>query len=117
MRASENVHAHNVAKLTSKYETRLAEQERKTTKKHHTRNAMDRLVEDLIQESMSKGDFDNLSGSGKPLPQRVIYNPYEDFTTYKVNQILVDGGFAPDWIMLKKDIDKMIETLSEDLVK
>jgi hypothetical protein len=28
MRASENVHAHNVAKLTSKYETRLAEQER-----------------------------------------------------------------------------------------
>ena len=45
---------------------------------------MDRLVEDLIQESMSKGDFDNLSGAGKPLPQRVIYNPYEDFTTTKV---------------------------------
>ena len=129
MRASENVHAHNVAKLTSKYETRLAEQERcfvnvyyiyvadniyyhsltckhvkrtffeflccipglfifrKTTKKHHTRNAMDRLVEDLIQESMSKGDFDKLSGAGKPLPQRVIYNPYEDYTTYKVKKV------------------------------
>ena len=47
---------------------------------------MDRLVEDLIQESMSKGDFDNLSGAGKPLPQRVIYNPYEDYTTYKVKK-------------------------------
>jgi DnaJ family protein C protein 28 len=47
---------------------------------------MDRLVEDLIQESMSKGDFENLSGAGKPLPQRVIYNPYEDFTTYKVKK-------------------------------
>ena len=53
------------------------------------------------------GDFDNLSGAGKPLPERVIYNPYEDFTTHKMNQILVDGGFAPEWIMLKKDIDKM----------
>ena len=49
-----------------------------------TKNAMERLVEDLIQESMAKGDFDNLKGSGKPLPQRVIYNPYEDYTTYKV---------------------------------
>jgi hypothetical protein len=37
----------------------------------------------------------------------VIYNPYEDFTTHKMNQILADGGFAPEWIMLKKDIDKM----------
>ena len=55
--------------------------------------------------------------SGKPLPERVIYNPYEDFTTHKMNQILVDGGFAPEWIMLKKDIDKMIETLNEDLIK
>merc|ERR1712241_540151 len=123
MRASENVYQHNVGKLTAKYETRVAEQERKATKKHHTKNAMDRLVEDLIQESMSKGDFDNLSGSGKPLPQRVIYNPYEDFTTYKVNQILVDGGFAPDWIMLKKDIldqqheiKKMLFTKCEEII-
>ena len=78
---------------------------------------MERLVEDLISESMAKGDFDNLSGAGKPLPERVIYNPYEDFTTHKMNQILVDGGFAPEWIMLKKDIDKMIEMLDEDIVK
>ena len=48
---------------------------------------MERLVEDLIQESMAKGDFDNLKGSGKPLPKRVIYNPYEDFTTSKVQHI------------------------------
>ena len=41
-------------------------------------------MEDLISESMAKGDFDNLPGAGKPLPQRVIYNPYEDYTTYKV---------------------------------
>ena len=47
---------------------------------------MDRLVEDLIQESMAKGDFDNLSGKGKPLKQD-ISNPYVDFTTHKLNEV------------------------------
>jgi len=28
------------------------------------------VVEDLISESMAKGEFDNLSGSGKPLPKK-----------------------------------------------
>jgi hypothetical protein len=46
---------------------------------------MDRLVEDLIQESMAKGEFDNLSGKGKPLPQ-TTENPYVDFVTHKINQ-------------------------------
>ena len=63
------------------------------------------------------GDFDNLSGAGKPLPERVVYNPYEDFTTHKMNQILVEGGFAPEWVMLKKDIDKMKTDLQQDLNK
>lgn len=110
MRAQDSVTEHTVQKLTSKYETQLAVQkDGKRAKKQATKNAMERLVEDLISESMAKGDFDNLSGAGKPLPERVIYNPYEDFTTHKMNQILVDGGFAPEWIMLKKDIDKMID--------
>ena len=72
------------------------------------KNRAPRIKTSKMQDSFElKGDFDNLSGSGKPLPERVIYNPYEDFTTHKMNQILVDGGFAPEWIMLKKDIDKM----------
>ena len=58
-----------------------------------------------------------MSGAGKPLPERVVYNPYEDFTTHKMNQILVEGGFAPEWIMLKKDIDKMKTDLQKDLNK
>lgn len=55
---------------------------------------MDRLVEDLIQESMAKGDFDNLSGKGKPLRQGVA-NPYVDFTTHKLNEVRVWGGYCP----------------------
>jgi len=50
---------------------------------------------------MASGEFDNLSMAGKPLPNRVDYNPYGDSTTHKMNQILVDGGFAPEWVMLR----------------
>jgi hypothetical protein len=31
----------------------------------------------------------------------VDYNPYADFTTHKINQILAEGGFAPEWVMLR----------------
>jgi DnaJ family protein C protein 28 len=48
---------------------------------------MDRLVEDLIQESMSRGEFDNLAGSGKPLRHQAS-NPYVDFVTHKMNQVM-----------------------------
>jgi len=48
---------------------------------------MDRLVEDLIQESMSRGEFDNLAGSGKPLRHQAS-NPYVDFITHKMNQVM-----------------------------
>lgn len=39
---------------------------------------------------MSRGDFNNIRSSGKPLHER---NPhYMDFTTYKINEILIDNG-------------------------
>lgn len=61
------------------------------------------MVEDLIQESMQRGDFDNLAGYGKPIDYK-DHNPLLDATTYKINKMLKDEGFAPDWIMLEKDI-------------
>lgn len=59
-------------------------------KKHDikTKYGFDRLVEDLIQESMSKGEFENLSGKGKPL-QDQNRNPYVDFTTHKLNEVRI----------------------------
>ena len=54
-----------------------------------TKKQMERLVEDLIQEGMANGAFDNLAGAGKPLPERPSdFNPYMDFTTHKINQVL-----------------------------
>ena len=41
----------------------------------------------------------------------------EAFQIQISNFFSVDGGFAPEWIMLKRDIDKMIVDLREDLHK
>merc|ERR1711874_528395 len=59
---------------------------------------------DLITESMAAGDFENLKGAGKPLPERRDYSPHTDPTTNKMNEILVETGFVPDWVQLQKDI-------------
>lgn len=64
---------------------------------------MERLVEDLIQESMARGEFDNLKGAGKPLPES-NYNPFVDFVTHKMNQVMIDNGFIPEWITLQREI-------------
>lgn len=78
---------------------------------------MERLVEDLIQESMARGDFENLSGKGKPLNHSSTYNPYVDFTTHKLNQVLIENGFAPEWILLDKEIREERCKLRQDLSK
>merc|ERR1719356_1418731 len=116
-KANETVYEHRIGKLTAQYENRIATRERATVKKQQTRNEIERLVEDLIQESMASGEFDNLAGKGKPLPNRVDYNPYTDFTTHKINQILVETGFAPEWVQLGKDIRENSEKIRKELQK
>ncbi|KAI9577230.1 hypothetical protein GQX74_005764 [Glossina fuscipes] len=69
---------------------------------YKTKYGFDRVVEDYIQEAMPKGDFNNLSGAGKPLSNAQTQNPYLDFTTHKLNKILLDNGFTPEWITLYK---------------
>ncbi|XP_019880870.1 dnaJ homolog subfamily C member 28 [Aethina tumida] len=102
MQAAENVYQHRVAKVTAEENTLMD----KAPLKHKikTKYGFDRLVEDLIQESMSKGEFSNLSGAGKPLRNEHNRNPYVDFVTHKLNEVLIDNGFTPEWITLQKEI-------------
>lgn len=113
--ASETVYEHRVGKVVGQAEDRLVTLERKRVKKQQVRNQIERLVEDLIQESISKGDFDNLAGKGQPLPNKVDYNPYTDFTTHKMNQILVETGFAPEWVSLQKEIRLQVEDVRAEM--
>ncbi|KAJ8283126.1 hypothetical protein COCON_G00056450 [Conger conger] len=77
--------------------------------------AVERLVEDLIQESMARGDFQNLSGAGKPLA-KFDYNPYADPATHNLNRILMDNGYQPQWIAAQKDIHATSERLRQGLL-
>ena len=77
------------------------------------KQGMERLVEDLIQESIAKGEFENLAGYGKPLKYKQEY-PYLDSTTYKLNEILINNGFVPEWVTLEREIrDQKKEILNE----
>ena len=62
IRANQNVHEHQVNKLTAVYEARLVTQMGERSKKNKATNAIERMVEDLIAEAMAKGDMDNLQG-------------------------------------------------------
>nr|XP_046255939.1 dnaJ homolog subfamily C member 28 [Scatophagus argus] len=76
---------------------------RQRSRKIKITQAVERLVEDLIQESMARGDFKNLSGAGKPL-NKFEHNPYADPMTYNLNRILVDNGYQPPWVVTQRDI-------------
>ncbi|KAK7110342.1 dnaJ homolog subfamily C member 28-like [Littorina saxatilis] len=106
-RVTENVFQHRIQKLAAETEDALVVKDKQQAKKSIISNAMDRMVEDMIQESMKRGDFNNLPGQGKPL-EYSPHNPFVDTTTHNINKILVNNGFAPEWIMLQSEIRKEI---------
>lgn len=117
MKAQENVLEHRLQKSAAS-EKDLIKKGGGTFFKRHaikTKYGFDRVVEDLIQEAMGKGDFQNLSGIGKPLKSHQEHNPYVDFTTHKMNKILIENGFTPEWIMLSKEIRDEIDELKASL--
>lgn len=76
-------------------EDALTASELRRTKNIKITQAIERLVEDLIQESMVKGDFSNLSGKRKPLSKFSHSNPYVDPMTHNLNRILIENGYQP----------------------
>ncbi|XP_041258088.1 dnaJ homolog subfamily C member 28 [Onychostruthus taczanowskii] len=116
-RATEQVLEYRQQRLESRYagsDLSMAKDVRQSKKVKITQ-AVERLVEDLIQESMAKGDFDNLSGKGKPL-QKFSHSPHIDPMTHNLNRILIDNGYQPEWILLQKEIRETIERLRKSIV-
>ena len=73
------------------------------------------VVEKLIRESMERGEFDNLPGSGEPLD--LSENPFEDPDLRTAHRLLRNAGFAPAWIEERKDIDVSFRLAKETLVR
>lgn len=116
-RATEQVLEYRKQKLESQYVATdlMRAKDVRESKKVKITQAVERLVEDLIQESMAKGDFDNLSGKGKPL-QKFSDCPHIDPMTHNLNRILIDNGYQPEWILMQKEIRETIERLRKGLV-
>ncbi|KZS05018.1 Uncharacterized protein APZ42_031961 [Daphnia magna] len=109
-KAVENMYNHRISQIPNTEENSLVQKDKRAAKKSKIRHGIDRLVEDLIQESIAKGEFTNLKGTGKPLANQ-NHNPYIDIVTHKINQVLIENGFSPQWVMLEKDIRSEITNL------
>ncbi|XP_008144024.2 dnaJ homolog subfamily C member 28 [Eptesicus fuscus] len=115
-RAAEQVLEYQKQKLHSQYFPEgLTVKDVRHSKEQKITQAIERLVEDLIQESMARGDFDNLSGKGKPL-QKFSGCSYIDPMTHNLNRILIDNGYQPEWILMQKEIKDTIDQLRESIV-
>lgn len=115
-RATEQVMEYQKQKLQSQYFTdSVTVKDVRHSKQQKITQAIERLVEDLIQESMAKGDFDNLSGKGKPLT-KFSGCSYIDPMTHNLNRILIDNGYQPEWILMQKEIKDTIEELREAIL-
>lgn len=88
---------------------------RRRSRKIKITQAVERLVEDLIQESMARGDFRNLSGAGKPL-SKFQHNPYADPMTHNLNRILIDNGYQPPWVITQRDIRETTAQIRDRLL-
>lgn len=89
---------------------------RQRSRKIKITQAVERLVEDLIQESMARGDFRNLSGAGKPL-NKFQHNPYADPMTHNLNRILIDNGYQPPWVVTQRDIRETTAQIRKKLLE
>jgi len=65
------------------------------------------LIDRLIRESMERGEFDDLPGSGEPID--LTENPYEKPELRSVHRLLRNAGFAPAWIEERKDIEDQFQ--------
>lgn len=71
--------------------------------------SFDKLVEEKIREAMANGEFDNLSGKGKPIDLDAYFATPEDVRI--AYSILKSSGFVPEEAQLLKDVESLKEAL------
>jgi hypothetical protein len=71
------------------------------------------LIDRMIRESMERGEFENLKGTGEPID--LSENPFEAPEVRTAHRLLRNAGFAPAWIEERKDIDASFQRARETL--
>ena len=68
------------------------------------------IVNKAIEKGIKDGQFDNLSGKGKPFNWDDWDNPYAKPEDRVINSIMKNAGFAPGWVADRRDIMEQIES-------
>lgn len=77
--------------------------------------SIEKFVEDQISRAIQAGEFDNLSGKGKPIDLRAYFETPEELRA--AYSILKSNNFAPQEVEVLKEIDalkKRLESCSDE---
>lgn len=74
------------------------------------------LSDTRIRAARARGEFDDLSGRGRPLKQDpLINNPFVNRTEYFLNRIIQRNGAAPPWVMMQQEVDTELDTVQSQM--
>jgi DnaJ family protein C protein 28 len=73
------------------------------------------LIDELIREAESQGQFDNLPGRGKPL--RLDENPYEDPAWRMAYRVLRANGFSLPCLEVRRQIEADLQSARHELAR
>jgi hypothetical protein len=69
------------------------------------------IAERKIQEAMSEGKFENLDGTGQPIPIEDL--PFTDPSLWMAHHIMKNNGLAPAWVVEGNEIEADIQQLRQ----
>lgn len=75
-------------------------------------NVFAELAEKAIRESQERGEFDGLSGQGRPLPE--TGDPYMPETLRMAYKVLKNAGYIPKEVEDQREIRSLIECLEQE---
>ncbi len=74
--------------------------------------ALDALIENRIRDAQSRGEFDDLPGAGRPLPDEDLAGVPEEMRV--AVRVLKNAGCVPAEVEALRDLDAMIGQLARD---
>ena len=75
--------------------------------------SLETAIEKMIQKAIAAGEFDNLSGKGKPLDLTGYFNTPEDMRM--AYSLLKSNQFVPEEVELMKEIAELKKKLGDAL--
>jgi hypothetical protein len=75
-------------------------------------NVLAELAERAIREAQERGEFDDLNGQGRPLPESG--DPFMPETLRMAYKVLKNAGYIPKQIQDQREIRSLIECLEQE---